>query len=190
MYQSMGGSAIRRSLSFFFTVFREAKFSMSVTLGLQIILESEIMASSVNDVTMLRIMLGKMKQQGLSSGPAVFNADWGYDSDYNCGMLFEMGMIPNIKQRIAAVNRGKPSRSRAAGLFNKDDYGQRGMIECIFGGEESKLHQLHCRFIRWDNHRHFGKIRAIAWNLKVLNRLRCARMLGIEIPSYGGVVCA
>ena len=105
-------------------------------------------------------------------------------------MLFEMGMVPNIKQRTAAVNRGKPSRSRAARLFNKDQYGQRGMIEGISGGEESKRHQLHCRFIRWDNRCHFGKIRAIAWNLKVLNRLRCARMLGIEIPSYGGATCA
>ena len=52
------------------------------------------------------------------------------------------------------------------------------MIEGIFGGEESKRHQLHCRFIRWDNCCRFGKIRAIAWNLKVLNRLRYARMLG------------
>ena len=51
--------------------------------------------------------------------------------------------------------------------------------------EESKRHQLHCRFIRPDNRRRFGKIRAIAWNNKVLNRLRCARMRGIGIPSYG-----
>ena len=36
------------------------------------------------------------------------------------------------------------------------------MVEGIFGGEESKRHQLHCRFIREDNHRRFGKIRAIA----------------------------
>ena len=138
---------------------------------------------------MLPVTLDKMKRQGLSPGPAVFNADRGYDSDYNCGMLFEIGMIPNIKQRTASANRGKPSRSRAARLFNKDQYGQRGMIEGIFGGEESKRHQLHCRFIRWDNRRRFGKIRAIAWNLKVLNRLRYARMLGIEIPPYGGMVC-
>ena len=75
---------------------------------------------------------------------------------------YEMGMIPNIKQRTAAANRGKPSRSRAARLFNKDQYGQRGMIKGIFGGEESKRHQLHCRFIRWDNRRRFCKIRAIA----------------------------
>ena len=29
-------------------------------------------------------------------------------------MLFEMGFIPNIRQRRDAVNRGKPSRSKAA----------------------------------------------------------------------------
>ena len=33
LFSSMGGSAIRRSLSFFSLSFREAKFSMSVTLG-------------------------------------------------------------------------------------------------------------------------------------------------------------
>ena len=165
------------------------KYHVIAILGLQIILESEITTSSISDTTMLPVMLDGMKQQGLSPGPTVFNADRGYDSDYNCGILFEMGMTPNIKQRMTAVNRGKPNRSRAAKLFDKDEYGQRGMIEGIFGGEESKRHQLHCRFIRWDNCCRFGKIRAIAWNLKVLNRLRYARMLGIEIPSYGGTVC-
>ncbi len=135
-------------------------------------------------------MLGKMKRQGLSPGSAVFNANRGYGSDYNCGILFEMGMIPNIKQRAAAANRGRSSRSRAARLFNRDQYGQRGIIGGIFGGGESKRHQLHCRFTRWDNRCRFGKIRAIAWNLKVLNRLRRARMLGIEMPSYGGATCA
>ena len=68
------------------------------------------------------------------------------------------------------------------------------MMEGIFGGEESKRRQLHCQFIRPDNrpdNRHrFGKIRTIAWNIKVLNRFRCARMRGIEIPSYGTASCA
>ena len=63
------------------------------------------------------------------------------------------------------------------------------MIEGVFGGEESKRHQLHCRFILPDNRCRFGKIRAIAWNVKVLNRLRCARIRGIEIPSYGTASC-
>ena len=78
----------------------------------------------------------------------MFHADREYDSDYNCGILFKMGMTPNIKQRMTAVNLGRSNRSRAAKLFDKDGYKQRGMIEGIFWSEESKRHQLHCRFIR------------------------------------------
>ena len=48
-----------------------------------------------------------------------------------------------------------------------------------------KRHQLHCRFILPDNRRRFGKIRAIVWNIKVLNRLRCAQMRGMGMPSCG-----
>ena len=161
------------------------KYHIVAVLGLQIILESEITPSNVNDVTMLPPMLGEMKRQCLLPGPSVFHADRGCDSNYNCQILFEMGMIPNTKQRSSSVNRGKPYRSRAAKIFGGEEYRQRGMIEGIFGGEESKRLQLHCRFIRPDNRRRFGKIRAITWNIKVLNRLRCARMRGIKIPSYG-----
>ena len=149
-----------------------------------------ITTGSVNDVTMLPVMLGGIRRQGLLPGPARFNANRGYDSDYNCRVLFEMGMTPNIRQRGVAGNRGKPNRNWAAGLFDRDEHKQRGMIEGIFRGEESKRHQLHCRFIRPDNRRRFGKIRAIAWNLKVLNRLRCTNDLGIPIPSYGAAACA
>lgn len=74
-------------------------------------------------------------------------------------------------------------------MFDEEECHQRGMIEGVFGSEESKRHQLHCRFILSDNRRRFGKIRAIAWNIKVLNRFRCARMRGIQIPSYGMVSC-
>ena len=45
------------------------KYHIIAVLGLQIILESEITASSINDVTMLLVMLGKMKRQGLPPGP-------------------------------------------------------------------------------------------------------------------------
>ena len=62
-----------------------------------------------------------------------------------------MGFIPNIKQRKDAANRGKPSRKKAARLFDQDEYRKRGMIEGVFGAEEAKRHQLHCRFIREDN---------------------------------------
>ena len=64
------------------------------------------------------------------------------------------------------------------------------MIEGVFGAEEAKRHQLHCRFIREDNRLRFAKIRAIAWNIKVLNRFECASKLWIPIPTYGGLARA
>ena len=56
------------------------KYHITAVLDLRIILESKITASSVNDIAMLPVVLGKMKRQGLSSGPDVFNADRGCDS--------------------------------------------------------------------------------------------------------------
>ena len=67
---------------------------------------------------MLPVMLDMMRRQGLDLSGRFFDGDKGYDSDENCEMLFEMGFIPNIKQRKDAVNRGKPSRSKAARLFD------------------------------------------------------------------------
>ena len=66
---------------------------------------------------------------------------------------------------------------------------QGALIEGIFGAEESRRHQLHCRFVREDNRRRFAKGRAISWNIRVLNRFECARRLNISIPSYGGPAC-
>ena len=171
------------------------KYHVTAVLGLQVILEAVITPGNANDGKVLRVMLDGMRRHGPEPAPSLFNADRGYDSDENFRMLFGMSMIPNIKQRRHPAhggrsNRGKPSRSRAAGIFNSDEYGQRGMIEGIFGGEESKRHQLHCRLIREDNRLRFGKIRAIAWNIKVLNRFRCARRLRIHIPAYGVAACA
>ena len=161
------------------------KYHTTAVPGLQIILESETTSGSVNDTAMLPPMLAGMKRHGLLFGPSVLHADRGCDSNHNCQVPFEMGIAPNIKQRTRSANRGKPYRSRAARIFGETGYRQRGTIEGIFGGEESKRHQLHCRFIIPDNRRRFGKIRAIAWNIKALNRLRCARMRGIGMPSYG-----
>ena len=96
-----------------------------------------------------------------------------------------MGFIPDIKQRKDVVNRGKPSRSKAAKLFNQNEYKKRSLIKGIFGAEETKRYQMHCRFIREDNWRRFATIRAIAWNIKILNRFECASTLRIPIPSCG-----
>ena len=38
--------------------------------------------------------------------------------------------------------------------------------------------------------RRFAKGRAIAWNIRVLNRFECANRLRIPIPSYGGLAHA
>ena len=160
------------------------KYHIVAILGLQIILESEITSSNVSDSPMLPSMLDGIQQQSLDLGQSVLNADRGYDSDDNCGKAFDMGMIPNIKQRKDAVSRGKPNRRKAAGIFDEQEYKKRSLIEGIFGAEETKRHQLHCRFLIESNQRRFGKIRTIAWNLKVLNRLRCANKLGIPIPAY------
>ena len=165
------------------------KYHIIAVLGLQIVLESEITSGNVNDVTVLPPMLGEAKRQDLLAGPSILHADRGTTPTTTARCCLRWGSPPNIKQRRGSVNRGKPYQSRAAEIFD-EEYHQRGMVEGIFGGEESKRHQLHCRFIRPDNRRRFGKIRAIAWNIKVLNRFRCARLQGIEIPSYGTASCA
>ena len=77
-----------------------------------------------------------------------------------------------------------PNRTKGAELFDPVEYMKRNMIEGIFGAEEAKNHQLHCRFIKKGNGCRFGKIRGIGWNIKVLNRLRCTKELGITIPLY------
>ena len=166
------------------------KYHIVAALGLQTIMASETTPSNVNDSTMLPVMPDAMEQQDLDPGQSALNADRGYDSDRNCGKVLGMGMIPSIKQRKDAVNRGKPSRRKAARLFDQDEYRKRGMIEGVFGAEETKRHQLHCRFIREDNRLRFARIRAIAWNIKVINRFECASKLRIPIPTYGGLARA
>lgn len=53
-----------------------------------------------------------------------------------------MDMFPNIKQRKQTndpnnANRDKPNRKKDAEKFNDTAYAQRGIVECIFGAEES-----------------------------------------------------
>ena len=165
------------------------KYHITAILGLQIVLATFTTPGNVNDVTMLPVMLAEIRRRGFDFSGSVFDADRGYDADYNFKDLFWMGMVPNIKQRKDAVSRGKPSRKKAAGLFDPYEYKTRALIEGIFGAEESRRHQLHCRFVREDNRRRFAKGRAISWNIRVLNRFECARRLNISIPSYGGPAC-
>ena len=161
------------------------KYHITAVLGLQIVLSAFCTPGNVNDVTMLHTMLAEIRRHGFEFAGSIFNGDKGYDAEYNYDELFWMGMIPNIKQRKDAVSRGKPNRKKAAGLFNQHEYRLRALIEGIFGAEETRRHQLHCRFVREDNRRRFVRGRAIAWNIRVLNRFECANRLRIPIPSYG-----
>ena len=90
-----------------------------------------------------------------------------------------MSMIPNIRQRKDAVNRDKPHRRKAAGMFSDSEYRKRALIEDIFWAEETRRHQLHCWFARKDNWRLFANGRVIAWNIRILNRFECANRLNI-----------
>ena len=56
-----------------------------------------------------------------------------------------------------ATSRGRPGRKKAAGLFSLDGYKLRAPIEGVFGAEETRGHQLHCRLVRADNRRRFAK---------------------------------
>ena len=163
------------------------KYHITAILGLQIVLAAFTTPSNINDTTMLPVMLAEIRRRGFDFAGNFFDGDKGYDSDYNCELLFWMGMIPNIKQRKDAVNRGKSHRRKAAGMFSDSEYRKRALIEGIFGAEETRRHQLHCRFVREDNRRRFAKGRAIVWNIRTLNRFECANRLNIPIPSYGGM---
>ena len=60
------------------------------------------------------------------------------------------------------------------------------MIDGIFGAEETRGHQLRCRFIRTDNRLRFAlEGRAISRNVRALNWFEWANRLKVPIPSYG-----
>lgn len=152
--------SLKRKKSFMEMVQEYLKYYIVGVLGLQIILESETIPDNINDMTLLPSMLDEMRRPCLLPGPSVFHADRRHDLNYNYQTLFEMGITSNTKQRSGSINRGKSYRSRKTKILDEECH-QRGMIESIFGGEESKHHQLHYRFIQLDNRHRFGKIRTI-----------------------------
>ena len=160
------------------------KYHIVAILGLQIILSARVTPSNVNDSPMLPKMLDEMERQNLDCGRSVIDTDRGYNSEENFRKVSEKGIVPNIKQRRNAVSRDKPNRLKAAANFDPIEYKKRAMIEGIFGAEEARNHQLHCRFLREDNRIRFGALRAIAWNIKALNRFVCASRIGAKIPLY------
>ena len=93
-------------------------------------------------------MLNRLKKCGvivdLLTG-STFNADSDYDDENNYKSIFMMNMFPNIKQRINANrNKGKNRkyRKKASEIFNISLYHYRGLIEGIFGAEETAHYQL------------------------------------------------
>ena len=161
------------------------KYHITVILGYQIVLAALITASNVTDTEMLKPMLDEIKRRGYDVAGRRFSADRGYDSDANCRAVFEMGMIPNLKQRDNAVSRGLPYRKKAARIYDPEEYKKRGMCEGVFGAEEARGHRLHCRFRLEENRARFGQGLALAWNIRALGRLKEANRLGLPLPPYG-----
>lgn len=162
------------------------KWHVTAILDHLIILNTRVTSSKTHDSPVLRTMLNRLKKCGVDLAGSIFNADRGYDGDKNFQSIFGMEMLPNIKQRTNAKNKkNKKYRKKAAGIFNVSIYHYRGLIEGIFGAEETKHHhQLYCKFRLKNNHKRFGLIKSIGWNLEVLNRLQCANKLGINVTTY------
>lgn len=165
-------------------ILQHLKWHIVSILDHLVILSSRITTKNTHDSPVLKTMLNRMKRIGIDLKGSIFDADKGYDSDDRCRQIFEMGMTPNISQRENATNKNKRFRRRAARLFDVSVYRYRGLIEGIFGAEESEHHQLYCRFKKRQNQQRWGQIKSIGWNLEVLNRLQCANKLRIEVKGY------
>jgi len=148
------------------------KWHITAVLDHLIILSTRLTSKKTHDSLVLRTMLNRLKKYGVDLAGSIFNGDKGYDAESNFESLFSIYVLPNIKQRINA-KKGK-NRKKAAELFNASIYHYRGLIEGIFGAEETRHHQLYCRFRLKNNQKRFGLIKSIGWNLEVLNRLQCA----------------
>ena len=161
------------------------KYHIIAILDHLIILKARVTSYRASDCRTLKGMLGAL----VPLPGCVFDADRGFDAEYNFRRLYELLMLPNIKQRLTQKGpKGKGHkrlhyRSRAAKEFDQSIYTWRGMIEAIFGAEESDEHNLRTRFRTEENRGRWGIILAMGWNLKILNRLRCGKMLGMEVAS-------
>jgi hypothetical protein len=124
------------------------KYHVVAILDYLIILRAKITSERRNDSPVLRNLLKKFQKMKGS----IFNADKGYDAEANFKRVFELLMIPNIKQR--ELQKGPKGvghkrlhfRMKAKKLFDEGVYHYRGMIEAIFGAEETDNHNLYTRF--------------------------------------------
>ena len=163
------------------------KWHVIAVLDHLVILNVRTTNKNTHDSPVLRTMLNRLKKYGINLAGSIFNADSGYDGENNYKSIFMMNMFPNIKQRINARNKGKNRkyRKKASEIFNISLYHYRGLIEGIFGAEETEHHhQLYCRFRLKNNQKRFGLIMGIGWNMGVLNRLQCANRLEIKMTQY------
>lgn len=165
---------------------RYLKWHITTVLDHLVILNVRTTSKRTHDSPILRTMLNRLKKYGVDLAGSIFNVDRGYDGEDNYKSVFSMYMLPNIKPRINARNKGERMkyRKKASELFNVSVYHYRGLIEGIFGAEETEHHQLYCRFRLKNNQKRFGVIKAIGWNMEVLNRLQCANRLGIKVGQY------
>jgi len=160
------------------------KYHIVAMLDHLVILRAVVTGCRVHDSPTLRRMLA-----GFPRMPGcVFNADRGYDAEKNCERLYALGMRPNIRQKDemshwggAKAHKKLFNRIRAAKSFDRTLYRYRGLIEGIFGAEETGGHRLRCRFRTDGSRERWGPALAIGWNLKVLNRIRCGKRLGMEV---------
>ncbi len=91
-------------------------------------------------------MLNRLKKYRLDFAGSTFNGNRAYDGNKNFQSVFNMNMLPNIKQRKNSKNKNSSSkknkyRKKAGKIFNASIYRYRGLIEGIFGAEETKHHQ-------------------------------------------------
>ena len=124
-------------------------------------------------------MLVEISLHGLDVSGRTFNAGKRYGSKSNCEEMFQMDISPNIRQRKGTANRSKPNKGKAAMMFNSSGHRWRPLIEGAFGAEETRRHQLHCRFVRQDNRRRFAKGRSTARSIRTPNQFECA-----TVPAY------
>jgi len=154
------------------------KYHVVAVLDCNVILTAQVTGHGVGDAPILRRMLKEIPDLEGSW----FNADKAYDSDRCCQLPYEKGLRPNIKQRRKGGrrNRGLRFRRRAGEEFDEAAYRYRGLVEGIFGAEESgRGLRTRCRLRR--TQRRWGLAGAVGHNLAVLNRLRCARRLHVTL---------
>jgi hypothetical protein len=99
------------------------------------------------------------KMVGLNLGGAYLHLDSGFDSTYNRKMIFNAGMIPNIKENPRNRKRTKRGRKR---FFNAAIHALRTRVDRTFAWED-KFKRLLLRFERIQQ-RHYG-MKLLAYTL-------------------------